>query len=249
MKKIFDVVCQKMNLKFTSCSPLSTSSQFPVPCSHLSPSCSLFPVPRSLLSRGFTLVEMLVVMGILGILMGVGLTSFSGATKRAQKAKAQVLVSNVATALTALYQKDDAWPPRLANGGEEGELDEKRSYILAKRGFLSLSYKDSGAKTTGLDQLGLVSPWATDVIKRKGGSGVSVSTKVPTGGTIQDHRLRFAVDTEGNGFVTASVGGESVRIRAVAAVWCAGRDGKMEAYSKGLKSDDVYSWSRQQVVK
>ena len=201
------------------------------------------------LRAGFTLVEMLVVIGILGILMGVGMTTFSGATKRAQKAKAQELVSNVATALTALYQKDDAWPQRLAVGGGEYELDAQRAYVLAKRGYLSLTYDDSSKKTTALDQMGLVTPWATAVIKRKGNSGVSESTQVPTGGTIKDHRLRFAVDTEGNGYVTANVGGTSVRIRGVVAVWCCGRGGKIESYSLGTKADNVYSWSRQQEVK
>ena len=38
-------------------------------------------------------------------------------------------------------------------------------------------------------------------------------------------------------------GGETVDIRATAAVWCCGKDGVIEAYAIGLRKDDVYSWT------
>ena len=202
--------------------------------------------------RGFTLVEMLVVIGILAILIGAGLSTFSSSTKKAQKAKGQELVSNVATALEKIYQDEGSWPRQiLAASGSEKGLDETVAYALAKRKAMTLSYDPEGKtkKTTKLDRFGIVSPWAQDVIRRKGESGVSESTKVDSGGTIADHRLRFAVDTEGKGTVTASVGGESVTIRGVVMVWCAGQDGKLEKYKDGLRRDDIYSWSAQQRVK
>ena len=70
---------------------------------------------------------------------------------------------------------------------------------------------------------------------------VALSTKVPSGGTIQDHRLRFAIDDDLDGIVKASPEGyDSVRVRANAIVWCAGRDGKF-----GTK-DDLRSWAKGQ---
>lgn len=196
----------------------------------------------------FTLVEMLVVVGILAVLIGASLSAFTSTTKKAQKAKGQELVHNVATALEKIYQEEGAWPRRILNGSNsENGLDERVAYALAKRNALSLSYDDSSKKTTALDQCGVVSPWAQDVIRRKKGQGVSESTKVPSGGTIKTHRLRYAVDTDGRGFVTANVEGESVIIRGSVAVWCAGYDGKLEKYKDGLRKDDIYSWSRNQV--
>ena len=49
---------------------------------------------------GCTLVEMLVVIGIIAVLVGASIGGFSAMTKTAEKAKCQELVSNVATALT-----------------------------------------------------------------------------------------------------------------------------------------------------
>ena len=203
-----------------------------------------------MMEKGFSLVEMLVVMGILAILIGAGLTSFSSSTKKAQKARGQELVQNVAVALEKIYQDEGAWPRQiLAASGSEKGLDETVAYALAKRNAMTLSRDDTTKKTSKLDRFGIVTPWAQDVIRRKGESGASEGTAVPSGGTIADHRLRFAVDTEGKGMVTASVGGESVTIRGSVMVWCCGQDGKLESYKDGLRRDDIYSWSARQRVK
>ena len=93
-----------------------------------------------------------------------------------------------------------------------------------------------------------MSPWAQDVIKRN--SGANSGTAVPSGGTIDKHRVWFAVDADGDGYINLSkVGG--IRIRAVAVAWCCGRDGDEDVrdnYTKGLRRGCSYSWSREQVV-
>ena len=199
---------------------------------------------------GFTLIEMLVVMGILAILIGAGMTTFSSATKKAQQARAREVVSNVATALEAIYQREGTFPRRvLGNGGRDGEMTADVAYELAKRNVMTLTYDSGKKKTVGADSCGILTPWGQDTVKRKGNRGVSDSTKVPSGGTIRDHRIHFAVDTEGRGYVNASVGGETVKIRASAVAWSCGRDGKIEKYTDGLRRDNCYSWSRQQVDK
>ena len=201
--------------------------------------------------RGFTLIEMLVVIGIIATLMGVMLASVSTFLKSADKARCQELVANTATALVALYQKEGAWPRALIRGHNSNNiLDENAALPLAKGGYMSLTLQkdDNGnivkpERIVGYDQHGVVSPWAFAVIKKRG-SATSLSTKVPSGGTIQDHILRYALDLDGDGVIEgAPVGGESVNIRATAAVWCCGKDGKIEAYSTGLRKDDVYSWT------
>ena len=202
------------------------------------------------MKRGFTLVEMLVVIGIIAILIGAGMTAFSAATRKAQQARAREVVSNVATALEAIYQRDGVFPRRvLAEGASDGEMTPEVAYELAKRKAMTLTYDTNTKKTTASDRCGILTPWGQEVVRRKGNSGVSDGTKVPSGGTIKDHRVHFAVDTEGRGYVNASVGGETVRIRASAVAWCCGRDGKEYKYSDGLRHDCSYSWSRQQVEK
>ena len=205
------------------------------------------------MKKGFTLVEMLVVVGIIAVLIGAGMATFSSSTKKAQKARAQELVDNVATALTMIYQEEGCWPRRILSAGSgDGELTAEIAYDIAKRGKMSLTMDTqdkNNHKTVGIDAMGIVSPWALEEIKRSGTGSVGDGTKVRTGGTIRDHRLRFAVDTDGKGYVNANVGGENVRIRASAAVWCCGMDGKLETYTDGLKKDDVYSWGAGQVKK
>lgn len=201
--------------------------------------------------KGFTLIEMLVVIGIIATLMGVMVASVSKFLKSAERARCQELVANTATALTALYQKEGAWPKALINNhNSEQGLDKKAALPLAKGGYMTLTLKtDSNGKVVkpeeivGYDRFGVVSPWALTVIKRRGTSA-SESTSVPSGGTIKDHVVRYAIDLNGDGVIPGvQVGGETIDIRATAAVWCCGKDGRIEGYAKGLKKDDVYSWT------
>jgi prepilin-type N-terminal cleavage/methylation domain-containing protein len=69
------------------------------------------------MKKGFTLIEMLVVIGIIAVLVGASIGGFSAMTKSAENTKCQELVSNTATALTAMFQDTGVWPQRLANQG------------------------------------------------------------------------------------------------------------------------------------
>ena len=128
---------------------------------------------------------------------------------------------------------------------EEG-LTETTAYALHK----ILGCKTKGNKLSGYDRFGIVTPWATETIKKLGSSCDlnSAVTASKASGTIRDHILRYAIDDNEDGIVIANVGGTAIRIRALVAVWCSGADGIIEPYYKGLKGDDVYSWSPSQVV-
>ena len=200
--------------------------------------------------RGFTLIEILVVIGIITVLIGASIGGFSAMTKTAERAKAHELVLNVATALTALYQQEGNWPKRLAtNGQTDGQLDKDAAIPLALGKYFSLTTKGSGKeiKLAGLDQFGIVTPWATAVIKRRGTSA-QLSDVVTGSTTVKDHILHYALALDGDGVIKgANVGGESVDVRATAIVWCIGKSGgnggQPWPYHTGLKKDDVYSWA------
>lgn len=190
--------------------------------------------------KGFTLVEILVVLGILGLLMGAFVFAFSSAPEKANKAKCYNFVKQVETALGAAN-----WTPALYSGANaESGLDETVAYAIASK----LEYTTKNGKLTGHGRFGVVTPWAEAVIKDRG-SDCTLSTRVPGGGTIRDHRLRYALDGDEDGIVEAVVGGETVSIRATVAVWCGGADGEIKPYTQGLKSDDVYSWTEEQTVR
>ncbi len=194
------------------------------------------------MKKAFTLIEMLVVIAIIVILMAAMVGAYSRLSASAQRTKCKELVDNTATALTQLFQKEGAWPKALrSRGSTDGELDEKAAYPLAKGGYMTLT--TDGTRLSGYDKFGVITPWAQAVVKRRG-SSASLGDPVPGGGTIRDHILHYALDLDGDGIIDgASVGGQSVSVRATAIVWACGKDGKIEAYSKGMKKDDVYSWT------
>lgn len=196
------------------------------------------------MKRGFTLIEMLVVLGIIAVLIGASIGGYSKMTKTAERARVQEVVNNTATALAALFQQDGVWPAKLRTGAAtDAKLDRDRAIVLAKRGFMSLTMNADKTALDGLDQFGVVTPWATAAIKRAG-RGAALSTKVAGAlATIDDHILHYALDLDGDGVIRgASVGGASIDVRASAIVWCCGKNGKITPYAGG-KGDNIYSWT------
>ena len=202
---------------------------------------------------GFSLIEMLVVLGILAILAGASLGGYSFMTRRAEQARGRELVANVATALNVLFQRQGRWPSALLNegGGGDGRLTALAGVCLVQNKLMDLS--SDNAKLTGLDRCGIVTPWATAVLKRLPKGDTGLSAKVPSGGTVEDHQLHFALDVDGDGIVEANLGSRMVKVRANAVVWCWGMNGKEDDYEASMagrgKADDIYSWTRAQEVK
>ena len=246
---------------------MKSSSLFPLPS-------SLFPLPSSLSHKGFTLIEMLVVIGIIAVLIGATMGGYSFATRHAQKARGREAVSNAATALSILFQRQNRWPPKLAHGAQAGkpQLTADAAACLAANGLMSLSYTtvdDNGEKVyrlSGLDRCGIVDPWAMEVLKRLSPGDSGLNAKVPSGGEVQDHILYYALDEDGDGITVANVGGVTLNIRATAVVWSCGLDGVVSPYpysgnggggggkgqnknKSGKLSDDIYSWAPHQVEK
>ena len=208
------------------------------------------------MKKGFTLVEMLVVIGIIAVLTAASVAGFSKMQATAERTKIQELVSNAATALNVLYQERGKWPKslRTASGAPTcGQLDKTAAVPLAD--YMSLNCnRDSQShpiELVGNDRMGIVDHWAAAVVKRKGTS-VSESDAVLHSGTVKEHILYYAIDLDGDGIVEAKVGEDTVKIRANAVVWAAGKDGEITGYSGSAARakanlDNVYSWSRGQV--
>ena len=196
----------------------------------------------------FSLVEILVVMGIIAVLLAASIGGLMKMAKTAERAKTQELVNNVATALTALFQQEGVWPKRLAaNGKTDGRLDANaaKALVAGSTKYFSLS-QDSDGNLSGHDRFGILTPVAQQVVKRLG-KEASLGSKVGKL-TVEDHILHYALDLDGDGkIIGASVGGENINVRATAIVWCIGKsggnDGKPWPYTEGLRKDDVYSWT------
>ena len=205
------------------------------------------------MKRGFTLIEMLVVIGIIAVLAGAGLAGYNGAIKRAQRARGEELVHDLHVALTLALQNESAWPPPILKEGRggDGRATVEVGAWLGKHGLFSFGTvlnpgeKDIAKRKLQVnkaEELGILTPWAEAVAKKRLKSGsFGEGTKVPSGGTIDDHRLRIAIDHDYDGFTEVKPKG--VKVRASACVWCCGYDGKFNT------KDDIRSWTPAQEVK
>jgi len=206
------------------------------------------------MKKGFTFLEMMVVIGILVLLMGMTAVGYSHIAERAQRVKTQETVSNAATALTLIFQDNKFWPKSIRDGHGQHKLTAQvcNAFVRHGNGLLGISYKKSEdangivsrvVDDKSADRFGLVDSWAQAIIRRN--KNVQASTTVSGGGTIDDHVLRFAVDLDGDG-ITELPGG--VKVRATACVWSVGKDGKDDVSTGGsrTRSDDIYSWNQNQ---
>ena len=202
---------------------------------------------------GFTLVEMLVVIGIIGIMSIALFSSFSHLKTAARQAQAQSLVAEVATAFTAYLQKEREWPDEWVgeNGGpSKTEMDDEVCLVFQKKRMIDLTtYKvvkgEYVLNKESLDRFGLLDPFARAALQRNPTD--SKTAKVPSGGTFESHRLQFRLDTNYDGFVDSSdkfPPPKNIRVRASAIVWSRGPDGKDDFESKSGRypDDDRLSW-------
>lgn len=67
--------------------------------------------------QGFTLIELMIVVAIIGILAAIAIPAYQDYTIRAQVSEGMSLASGVRTAVSEYYQATGNWP---ANNGEAG---------------------------------------------------------------------------------------------------------------------------------
>ena len=87
-------------------------------------------------------MEMIVVMGIIAVLAGSIMAGMGRVQKAAQKTKAQETVSNTATALGIIFQKEMGWPQLLINYNNR-QLEAIPSRVFVRHGLMGLSYDSS----------------------------------------------------------------------------------------------------------
>jgi len=69
------------------------------------------------IKRGFTLLEMLVVIGIIAILVGIGSVAYSTAQKKARDAKRQADLKSFQSAMEQCYSVNSYAYPTITGGG------------------------------------------------------------------------------------------------------------------------------------
>ncbi|HEZ0067167.1 TPA: pilin, partial [Neisseria meningitidis] len=81
------------------------------------------------LQKGFTLIELMIVIAIVGILAAVALPAYQDYTARAQVSEAILLAEGQKSAVTEYYLNHGIWPGDNTSAGVASSTDIKGKYV------------------------------------------------------------------------------------------------------------------------
>ncbi|HFB5886002.1 TPA: pilin, partial [Neisseria gonorrhoeae] len=119
------------------------------------------------LQKGFTLIELMIVIAIVGILAAVALPAYQDYTARAQVSEAILLAEGQKSAVTEYYLNHGIWPEDNDKAGVASPSDIKGKYVesvTVAKGVVTAKMKSDGVNKEIKDKK--LSLWA----KRQDGS-------------------------------------------------------------------------------
>ncbi|EPI5685951.1 pilin, partial [Neisseria gonorrhoeae] len=119
------------------------------------------------LQKGFTLIELMIVIAIVGILAAVALPAYQDYTARAQVSEAILLAEGQKSAVTEYYLNHGKWPENNTSAGVASSAEIKGKYVKSvtvANGVVTAEMKSDGVNKEIKDKR--LSLWA----KRQAGS-------------------------------------------------------------------------------
>ncbi|HFA4375598.1 TPA: pilin, partial [Neisseria gonorrhoeae] len=119
------------------------------------------------LQKGFTLIELMIVIAIVGILAAVALPAYQDYTARAQVSEAILLAEGQKSAVTEYYLNHGIWPKDNTSAGVANPTEIKGKYVQSvtvANGVVTAQMNPSGVNNEIKDKK--LSLWA----KRENGS-------------------------------------------------------------------------------
>jgi type IV pilus assembly protein PilA len=83
------------------------------------------------LQHGFTLIELMIVVAIIGILAAIAIPAYQDYTIRSQVSEGAVLADGVKTAITEFYNNTGRWPASNASAGLESPNSISGKYVTS----------------------------------------------------------------------------------------------------------------------
>ncbi|HGL9060611.1 TPA: pilin, partial [Neisseria gonorrhoeae] len=99
------------------------------------------------LQKGFTLIELMIVIAIVGILAAVALPAYQDYTARAQVSEAILLAEGQKSAVTEYYLNNGEWPKDNTSAGVASPTDIKGKYVKevkVENGVVTAEMKSDG---------------------------------------------------------------------------------------------------------
>ncbi|HGO7343027.1 TPA: pilin [Neisseria meningitidis] len=146
------------------------------------------------LQKGFTLIELMIVIAIVGILAAVALPAYQDYTARAQVSEAILLAEGQKSAVTEYYLNHGIWPGGNSSAGVATSSEIKGKYVAGvkvENGVVTATMASSGVNKE--IQGRKLSLWA----KRQNGS-VKWFCGQPVARAAKDDTIKAATDTTTN---------------------------------------------------
>lgn len=113
---------------------------------------------KNLVQKGFTLIELMIVVAIIGILAAIAIPAYQDYTIRAQVTEGLNLAGAVKASIAETYSQTGAWPANLAalgiNSAPSGKYVQTVSIVNA--GVISILYSSAAPRQANTNLNGLI---------------------------------------------------------------------------------------------